>query len=289
MTDKKEVVKEFIIEDGIGAQIWRKLYAMSYAKYHNILFQDKPITDFLIHESDKVFTEEDKQDFIAKFMNLIDNPWGDVDFKNSSEFTTSNKIGEGLPESQGIITERGEFTKTAVSFSKVFQTENNIVIHIRRGNVIKENPRWIDEEVYLKMLSDLPEILKLLNISPDRVIILTDAADSNKKYKPISEHQSNKWNQPYLYPNENGEFETTSLNFDTFKKAYPGIEIINNLSTYESFILMIKAKLLIVSRSAFSQAAGLLSKNSVIDMFDSYNNFNGSIGRIERNGSIILY
>ena len=30
-----EVVKEFKTTDGLGAMLWKKIYAMSYAKYHN--------------------------------------------------------------------------------------------------------------------------------------------------------------------------------------------------------------------------------------------------------------
>jgi len=288
MTNKQEVVKEFIIEDGIGAQLWRKVYAMSYAKHNNLLFEDKPITDFLIHESDKVFTEEDKKDFIKNFTEIIINPWAEIDFSDKDNFFISKEIGAGIPETQGILTERKDFTKNAPEFSNVSETDNNVVIHIRRGNVIKENPRWIDEEVYLKMLKDLPKMLNILKFSPERVIVLTDASNSNKKYKPISELQSKKWDQPYLYANENGEFETTSLNFDELRKAYPGVEIINNLNTQDSFKLMLKAKLLIVSRSAFSQVAGLLSKNYVIDMFDSHNGFANSVAKVERNGNIVV-
>ena len=78
-----------------------------------------------------------------------------------------------------------------------------------------------------------------------------------------------------MYKDENDSFETTSINFDLFRNAYPGLEILNNLDTYTAFNLMAKAKVLITGRSAFSQSAGLLSKNIVIpiDKFkDSFKN-----------------
>ena len=87
--NKPEVVKEVFMQDGIGAQIWRKLYCMSYAKYYNLLFEDTPITDFLIHESDKVHNEEEKIEFINKFNTMLKNPWESIDFSNKDKSSFS--------------------------------------------------------------------------------------------------------------------------------------------------------------------------------------------------------
>lgn len=285
---KQEVVKEFIIEDGIGAQLWRKIYAMSYAACYGLPFQDRPITDFLIHESDKVFNEEQKKQFIKNFSSLIKNPWENFDFSDSSNFVLCDKVGAGLPESQGVMNPYGNFTNIAPIFSNINGTNNEVVIHIRRGNVIKENPRWIDENVYVNLVRSVPEILNMLNISVEQISIITDAVDSNKTYKPINNNEDSKWNQPYLVKDENGEFPLTTINFELLTSAANNVKVYNDLSTYDAFIKMAKAKVLIVSRSAFSQAAGLLSKNIVIDMFDSYNGFMGSRGIVNRNGTISL-
>ena len=288
MENKQELVKEFIIEDGIGAQLWRKIYAMSYAKYHGLVFQDTPITNFLIHESDKVSSEEEKQRFIENFSSIIDNPWKDIDFTDLSHFILCDKVGAGLPETQGIIPSLQDFTKLAPTFSNIDGTNNEIVIHIRRGNVIRKNPRWIDEDVYVNLIQSVPSMLDKLNMSVDQISIITDASDSNKLYKPINDDQMHKWNQPYLNRDENGYFPVTTINFERLKNAGNNVQIYNNLSTYDAFIKMIKAKVLIVSRSAFSQTAGLLSKHVVIDMFDSHNQFMGSSGIVNRDGTISI-
>ncbi len=264
---KPEVVKEVFLQDGIGAQIWRKLFCMSYAKYYNLLFEDTPITDFLIHESDKVNSEEQKIEFINKFNTILKNPWKDIDFSDKDSFILSEKVGLGYEKlnlNAGIIPGPYPFLEVAKEFSTIEQTENNVVIHIRRGNVIPENPRWVDESVYIEMLKQLPDFLNKINFVPDRVIILTDAPDSNKKFKPINQNQLDKWRQPYLHKDENDSFDTISIDFDLFRNAYPGIEILNNLDTYTAFTMMVMAKVLITGRSAFSQSAGLLSKNIVI-------------------------
>lgn len=287
-SDKQEVVKEFIMQDGIGSQMWRKIYAMSYAKHYNLLFQDTPITDFFIHESDRINNEEDKIKVINQFTSIINNPWSDINFNNESTFLC-DKVGAGLPQSQGIILETKDFTKCAPSFSNINEVSEDLVIHIRRGNVIKENPRWIDEEVYLNLIKSIPLVLDKLNISVNQICIITDAPDSNIKYKPISDNQKNKWAQPYLNTDENGQFPITTINFDLLKSANSNLKIYNKISPHEAFLKMIKAKILIVSRSSFSQAAGLLSKNKVIDMFNSHNQFMGSSGIVNPNGSITLY
>lgn len=272
--NKQEIVKEIYMTDGIGAQLWRKLYCMSYAKYYNLLFEDTPITQFLIHESDKVHSEEEKIEFINRFNTILNNPWKHIDFSNKDNFVISEKVGLGysnLYGDAGIISQPWPFLEVAKEFSTIEQTENNVVIHIRRGNVIPENPRWVEESVYVDMLQRLPNFLEKLNIVPDRVIILTDAPDTNKKFKPISQDQLDLWRQPYLHKDEDNSFDTVSINFELLKNAYPGVEILNNLDTYTAFTMMVMAKVLITGRSAFSRSAGLLSKNTVlsIDNFDS--------------------
>jgi len=272
--DKQEVVKEVFLQDGIGAQLWRKLYLMSYAKYYNLLFEDTPITDFLIHESDKVHSEEEKIEFINRFNTIIRNPWADIDFSNQDNFILSEKVGLGYEKlhlNAGVAPGPWPFLDVAKEFNTIEKTENNVVIHFRRGNVIPENPRWLDESVYVNMLQKLPDFLKKQNFVPDRVIILTDAPDTNKKFKPINQNQLDKWRQPNLHKDENDSFDTISINFELLKNAYPSIEILNNLDTYTAFTMMVMAKVLITGRSAFSQSAGLLSKNTVlsIDNFDS--------------------
>lgn len=274
--NKPEVVKEVFLQDGIGAQIWRKLYFMSYAKYYNLLFEDTPITDFLIHESDKVHNEEEKIEFINKFNTMLKNPWESIDFSNKDNFALSEKVGLGYEKlhlNAGIIPGPWPFLEVAKGFSTIDKTENNVIIHIRRGNVIPENPRWVDESVYLEMLQQLPGFLEKINFVPEKVIILTDAPDSNKKYKPINQNQLDKWRQPYLHKDANDSFDTISIDFDLFRNAYPGIEILNNLDTYTAFNMMIMAKVLITGRSAFSKSAGLLSKNTVIPIDDFLNSF----------------
>lgn len=285
---QKIKVKEYIINDGIGAKIWRKIYAMSYAKHNNIVFEDTPITDFLIHESDKVYNQEEKKDLIGKLLSLINNPWATVNFLNNEDYVVCNRVGAGLIENQGI-TDHKDFLCSATDFNNIKDSDNSIVIHIRRGNVTKENPRWIEDRVYINLLKNMGSVVEKFNMVSPRIIILTDAPDKEKYYTPIDNSQKELWQQPYLNPTESGSYITNSMDFESLKTACPNIEIINNLGTYESFLLMIRAKVLIVSRSAFSQSAGLLSNNHVFEMFECFNGFKNTYGSVDQNGEIVFY
>lgn len=284
--NKIEVVKEYYMEDGIGAQLWRKIYAMSYAKYNNLLFQDTPIKNIFIHESDNINNENEKQELIKDITKLIKNPWNNIDFSDENKFYISDKVGAGLPNSQGMIEGSSNFLTMGSSFNAIEDLNNEIVIHIRRGNVVQENSRWINENTYINILKSIPAIIDKFELDTNKVSIVTDAPDIIKTYRPIDEHQLSLWNQQYLHPNEDGEFPLTSLNFDLLRSAYADLQIYNNLSTYDSFRKMLGAKLLIVGKSAFSQSAGLLSKNKVIGMYGAVNNFNGLCGIINQDGFV---
>ena len=281
-------VKEFLIGDGIGAQVWRKVYAMAYAKHYGLTFQDTPITDFLIHESDNINSNEEKMQLIDNFSKLIINLWKDLGLSDSDQYVLCNSIGAGLPETQGISSDNS-FISSATAFNSISDSDNSIVIHIRRGNVIKENPRWIDEEVYSNILKNIDLIISKFNMKNPEVIILTDAPDEDKKYIPIDEYQKSLWNQPYLYADESGAYTTKSFNFDMLREHCPNLKVVNKLNTYDSFVIMLKAKVLIVSRSAFSQSAGMLSHNNVIDMFGCINGFSNSKGYVDSAGNISFY
>jgi hypothetical protein len=281
-------VKEFLMNDGIGAKIWRKVYAMSYTRYHGLAFEDTPITDFSIHESDNVSSDKEKQEIIDKFSSLIHNPWQGLDFSTQEEYLLSPGIGAGLPESQGIRQDK-YFISSAPAFNKIKETNNSIVIHIRRGDVIEENPRWIDESVYINIVKNIGSIVKRFELTDPDIVILTDAPDEEKRYTPIDDQQKALWKQQYLYADESGAYPTKSFNFDVLRNEHHKIQIVNRLDTYESFLLMLKAKVLIVSRSAFSQSAGMLSHNNVFEMFGSQNGFKNSVGFINENGQINFY
>lgn len=282
-----QVVREFVIPDGIGAQFWRKIYAMSYAKYNGLYFQETPITNFLIHESDNVTNEEEKQKLISDFYKFINMPWPKINQDILSACSDYPGIGAGATDTQGRFVGSQEFLSCASEFNTVNEKDNSIVIHIRRGNVIKENPRWIDDSVYVGVLKNIEKIKSKYSLVDPDVIILTDAPDEDKMYKPINNEESLKWRQPYLHANENGEYLLKSVNFKLLKSEYPNLKIVNNLSTYDSFLLMLRANVLVVSKSAFSMTAGVLSKNNVIAVDSAYFGlFSTLSGLVDPNGNI---
>lgn len=284
----QEVVREFVLEDGIGAQFYRKIYAMCYAMDNGLPFFNRKIKDFFIHEADNVKTEEDEQRVLDFFNNFLINPWDRHNF--SGDLTVCPRVGEGAPDTMGqIMNTLPQFTKHGPTFNPDNITENTIVIHIRRGNVVPGNPRWLDESIYIKILENINGTIKQLGLDNPEIVIVTDAPDTDKKYKPINKHQDGKWNQDHLVRDENGYFDTVSLNFDRFRHVLPNIIILNNLNPEDAFLKMLRAKVLVVSPSIFSHAAALLSKNTVIDVCGRKVRFNGSYGHFDDTGMLFKY
>jgi hypothetical protein len=303
-----EIVQEFRTTDGLGAMMWKKIYAMSYAYHHKLLFQDTPFEWFLVHESDRIENREEYKLVMNQFNSLLFNPWGNINFEKIPNKIISKRIGKGLgqtPYGPGFVQET-DFLLNAPIFNKVLNDDtNNIVIHLRRGNAIPENPRYCADEFYINLLSQITLLFNKFNMGVPEVIICTDAPGTPKTFKPNDElsqqdvfgHPSGQywmWGQPHLYKDENGEYPVTSANFDAFKEVYPLVKIVNTLSTYESFLLMLRAKVLITANSAFSQSAGLLSHNRVIGMppkvgmSSLFNTFRNKVGVLDENGNILI-
>jgi len=289
-----EVVLEFPTEDGLGAMLWKKIYAMSYAYRYKLLFKDTPLTWFIIHPSDNAEDKKVYDQLLYNFNNLLYNPWSDIDYKS---FHWIVHTGVGLGATAPGMANHCDFLMEAPNFNKIkLENNNKIVIHIRRGNATRKNPRYTEDEFYINILKQIDSVAYKLKIYNPEVIILTDAPDIPGKYTPIKSdyRQYQMWHQPYLEKDKNDEWELTSINWDAIKEAYPSVRIENKLDTYESYLLMLKAKLLIPAHSAFSQSAGLLTHNSVLSlppkqgMDPQMNKFKNCIGTISSVGEITL-
>jgi len=289
-----EIVKEFKTTDGLGAMLWKKIYAMSYAKHYGKLFENTPIDWFLIHESDGIDGEEDPKylELMNKFNNVLFNPWQDIDFDKIPYKTLCEEVGLGaLPPGYAKNNADTEFLKEAVHFNK-FQdiVHNSIVIHIRRGNAIPENPRYVPDEFYENVLKQIPLIIDKLKLDNPEIIICTDS--TNNSFYPKGHAQERMWGQPHLYKDNDGSYPHTSINVDLFKSIIPNIIIKDDMDTYDSLVFMLTAKVLIVGNSAFSQSAGLLSNNYVIGMPPKHgidprhNDFKNKVGQLDTMGNL---
>jgi hypothetical protein len=242
------LIKEEYIPDGIGAQLLRKIVVKSYADATGAEYYNEPIKDFLIHESDKINTEDEKNKIIEQFNNLISHTNPKDMISNIKEIST-NEINSSM--------------LTNFNFLNIETVkENRVVIHIRRGNVIPTNPRWIDEERYVELVDNIDNISKLFSLENPEIFILTDSPVNSNKFKPYDK-QDDYWKQEHLVADSNGEYPLTSINPDNF----PNVKIINNMGTYESFLFMLNSAVIVPSWSAFSRAASLLTKNSYVDIF----------------------
>lgn len=242
------LIKEEYIPDGIGAQLYRKIIIKSYAESNGMTYHNEPIKDFLIHESDNINTEEEKNKIIDQFNNVIFH-------KNNNSSTSSIKE---ISTNDVNVSVLDNFNFLNIETKK----ENRIVIHIRRGNVIPSNPRWIDEERYIELVENIENVAQLCSLTNPEIVILTDSPVSANTFKPY-EKQDEYWKQEHLIADSNGEYPLTSINPDNF----PNVKIINNMGTYESFLFMLNSAVIVPSWSAFSRSAALLTKNSYVDIF----------------------
>lgn len=270
-----KVVKEFILRDGIGAQLCRKLYTMSYAKHYDYLFEDTPIDDVMIHPLDNINNDEEKKKFINDFTSLINNPWRDIDFSNISDIEYCQEVGFLNKKHQGKLsrnTNKINFIRDVNQFSNLSHNiiSNEIVFHIRRGNVLPHNPRWIDESVYVKMINSLEPLIEKIEIKNPKIIIVTDSSDKDRHY--VNNNQHEYWQQPYLIDKEipkidrnQYEFKLSKIKEEMFENLKYDVTILKNLTTYESFIKMCRAKVLVTNESAFCRAATYLNKSYIMD------------------------
>jgi hypothetical protein len=263
-----KVVRENKIVDGIGAMMFRKFEAMTYAEMNDAIFIDRPLIDFMIHPSDKVYSQFEKINFLNKFSNLykIQDKW--VGYQNLKEFEI-----EDIFDTSGDLVEISNLTHMRYCINKFinidYKETDDIVFHIRRSNVIKDNWRWIDEYEYINIIKNHLDIVqsKFRMYNPN-IIILTDSVKNQKAYKPIGVRGGRewwKWSQDWLVEDKDGNFPLTSIDFDLIQKELPNVNIISDMDTFDSLMLMVNAKVLFQSRSAFSRLAGLLSKNIVIE------------------------
>jgi hypothetical protein len=290
-----EVVREWKTTDGIGAMLWKKLYAMSFAYRNKLLFQNTPFSWYFIHEPDRVNTQEEFKITLDLFNNLLYDPWSEINFKNIPDLVLNKEVGIGNPAPPGFTTYTDFLLDTPI-FNKIKNNnDNNIVIHMRRGNAVQENPRHTSDDFYVNLLSQIHKIPKAFNLDNPNIILCTDAPNEAKTYKPINQEQNNIWYQPHLNPEENGEYKIISADFDKFREVCPQLQIVNNLHVYDSYLLLLKAKVLFTANSAFSQSAGLLSHNRVFGMppkegiSTEYNIFKNKAGTLDSEGNIIIY
>lgn len=262
-----KVVRENKVVDGIGAMMLRKFEAMTYAEMNDAIFIDRPLINFMIHPSDKIYRQSEKINFLNKFSNLykIQDKWADYQNLKESEI-------EDIFDTSGNLVSISPFSHMQYCINKFinidYKETNNIVFHIRRSNVVQDNWRWIDEYEYINIIKNhIDTLTSKFRIYDPNIIILTDSVKNQNSYKPLGARGGRewwKWNQEWLVEDENGNFPLTSIDFDLIKKELPDVKIVSDMDTFDSLMLMANAKVLFQSRSAFSKLAGLLSKNIVI-------------------------
>ena len=205
-------------KDGFGAQYLAIMSGIAYCKYKNYNYVHTPIN---------IIRRWNKED-IKKINDMIglkeSNDKVDIKELYSKEVHFSEN-----PDKY--------YTKEVISFIKLkyylnnnnINNINNIVIHIRRGDVSskKHNERFTSNNEYVKIINFLRNIY------------------SNEKIIIYSEGKITDFNE--LLEQKNIEFHL-------------------NKSVQETFNGLVSAKILVTAKSAFSYAAALLNSNTIYYM-----------------------
>lgn len=262
-----KVVRENKVVDGIGAMMLRKFEAMTYAEMNNVPFIDRPLINFMIHPSDKIEKQSQKINFLKKFSQMYKVPekWLEYQELQEDEFEDIFPIEENLVRMSNFV----DMEYYIHRFLNIeYKETNNIVFHMRRSNVIQDNWRWIDEYEYINIIKNELDVLsRKFRIFDPNIIIITDSVKDQHSYKPVGARGGRewwKWNQKWLVEDQDGKFPLTSIDFDLIQRELPNVQIISDMDTFDSLMLMVNARVLFQSKSAFSRLAGLISRNIVI-------------------------
>jgi hypothetical protein len=158
------------------------------------------------------------------------------------------------------------FASEIISIDKPsISKSNQIVAHIRRGIAIEhispgENfSRMLEEDYYIKVLSKIC----VDNKQKYKLLILTDAPESDQHYKPILKDEL-KWNQYSTYHSEKG-IKISGHKFESIKNFFPGeVEIHRGGDLIEAWKSMASASHFIMSRSSMSYVGAIANSSGKI-------------------------
>ena len=221
--------------DGFGSQLQACFSLIAYCYYKNYTYIHTPM--YRMHHND-----ENMKNF-ANYMNEFIN--FEYKFKTINEisnYETSilNEVKEGFfvhgslnPEyfyNKFVLNLLREiyYSNFKPNIASYDNTKKNIAIHIRRGDVNREKypSRFISNEIYI-------DLIKKIDLSNSLIHIFSEG--NSEDFKDIIE--SFPENKFILHLNENIQL---------------------------TFHHMVKADILVISKSSFSYCAGLLNENTVI-------------------------
>ena len=221
--------------DGFGSQLQACFSLIAYCNYKNYNYIHKPFSK--MHHNDE--NVENFPKVMNDFINL-ENSFKSTDQLSNQEMAQIHKIKEGYFVHGSL---KPEFFYTPQVINKIIscyystpkpdisetfiQDKYNIAIHIRRGDVAINNRhcvRYTNNIDYLKILDKLT--------LPDNAI-----------FHIFSEGNEN--------------------DFKEFSERYPDIKFHLSKNIQFTFHCLVKADLLILSKSSFCYCAGLLNENKV--------------------------
>lgn len=248
MQSDKNYITTDNIGDGFGAQLFSRISAIIYSKFHKLNYLHNPIPGILLVDKPEISRTNDLEN-ANELLNII---MSNLNIANINEVGNQNNIevyhrtyfyNQILTDVDNYINDNilKEFQKSYKKDYPDFYKKNNvnIAIHIRRGNDIQSDDsfRYINANVYDKIIEILLE-----------------------KFQNAIIHVFS-WNDPQI--KIKSERLVNHITLDG------GEEFVSD------FNALVHADILLVGSSTFSLSAGFFNKNKVLcskKLFKLYSN-----------------
>ena len=229
--------------DGFGSQLQACFSLIAYCVYNNSRYVHTPFTKMQHNDANNPKFPQIMNDFIN-----IESKYSSIQKISNYENSLVNGVQEGYfvhgslsPEffyNDKVLTILREIydSKSKPDIPNYEPSKKNIVLHMRRGdvNASKYPSRWSSDQDYINLLRKTIE-----NIGKDE-----NDNIANYEIHILSE------GEPDL--------------FKAITDIYPDIKLHLSIDIQQTFHMMVIADVLIMSKSSFCYAAGLINKNRVV-------------------------
>lgn len=270
--------------DGLGAQMQRQVSICALAHHLGINFIHSPILDIELQPTDNI---KSYSDYLYQANSLFDyssfeNPrnfdfqvsyvrlgLAQIVFRSLQSYLSKREmlicvfeIYQLVDANPDIVRRLSPLLLAKIDMEKI--ESKQCIIHHRQGagNFTIYPGQSITRELRLENYIQVINRLKLRNDFGGFLTLLTDAPEEDFLYTPLLQ-SSFDWRKMPTFRNES--ILIHSQDFESINKIHDlTFEVIRGGNPIESFKLMLKCKVLIISRSSFSYLPALLNVDAEV-------------------------
>ena len=226
--------------DGFGSQLHACFSLIAYCVYNNSRYVHSPFTRMQHNDANNPNFPQIMNDFIN-----IESNYDTIQQISNYENSLVTGVQEGYFVHGSLSPEFFYNNNVLIILREIYNSKpkpqipnyetskNNIVLHIRRGdvNATKYPSRWSSDQDYINLLHKTIENVGSDNITNYEIHILSEG-------------------EPHI--------------FKAITDVYPDIKLHLSTDIQQTFHMMVIADILIMSKSSFCYCAGLINKNKVV-------------------------